>query len=91
MEIFTIGFTQTTAEDFFGRLKSRRIEQRYDLALTDYLVAPALMNAGLGTHELIALGFDAEADVFLTVSLAEARDGWCTKLVAAVLFLPEGM
>lgn len=65
--------------------------QRYDLALTDYLVAPALMNAGLGTHELIALGFDADADVFLTVSLAEARDGWCTKLVAAVLFLPEGM
>ncbi len=61
----------------------------YDLALTDYLVAPRLMNAGLGTHSLTDLGFDAEADIYLTVSLAEARDDWCTKLVAAVLCLPK--
>lgn len=61
----------------------------YDLALTDYLVAPRLMKAGLGAHALTDLGFDAEAAVYLTVSLAEARDGWCTKLVAAVIFLPS--
>lgn len=33
MEIFTIGFTQTTAEDFFGRLKSHRIERLLDVRL----------------------------------------------------------
>ena len=64
--------------------------QHYDLALTDYVVAPRLMNAGLGSHDLPALRLDDEADIYLTVSLAETRDGWCTKLVAAVLFLPSG-
>lgn len=64
--------------------------RRYDLALTDYLVRPRLMNAGPGPHELTDLGFDGDADVYLTISLAEAREDWRTKLVAAVLFLPEG-
>lgn len=64
--------------------------QHYDLALTDYVVAPRLMNAGTGSHDLPALGLDGDADVYLTVSLAEARDRWCTKLVAAVLLLPKG-
>lgn len=63
--------------------------QRYDLALTDRVVAPRLMNAGPGSHAPADLGFDPDADIHLTVSLAEAREGWCTKLVAAVLFLPE--
>jgi hypothetical protein len=63
--------------------------QRYDLALTDYLVAPRLTRAGLGAHVPGDLGLPVNADVHLTVSLAEAREGWCTKLVAAVLFLPE--
>jgi hypothetical protein len=63
--------------------------QRYDLALTDYLVAPRLTRAGLGAHAAMDLGLPADGDVHLTVSLAESRDGWCTKLVAAVLFLPE--
>jgi hypothetical protein len=63
--------------------------QGYDLALTDYLVAPRLMRAGLGEHDLYELGLPSGARMHLTVSLAEARDGWCTKLVAAVLPLPE--
>jgi uncharacterized protein (DUF488 family) len=33
VEIFTIGFTQATAEDFFGRLKSRQIERLLDVRL----------------------------------------------------------
>jgi hypothetical protein len=37
----------------------------------------------------VDLGLPANADVHLTVSLAEAQEDWCTKLVAAVLFLPE--
>ncbi len=35
MEIFTIGFTRTTAEDFFGRLRSRRIERLLDVRLNN--------------------------------------------------------
>jgi uncharacterized protein (DUF488 family) len=33
VEIFTIGFTKTTAADFFGRLKSSRIERLLDVRL----------------------------------------------------------
>lgn len=35
MEIFTIGFTQTSAEDFFGRLKSHGIERLLDVRLNN--------------------------------------------------------
>jgi hypothetical protein len=63
--------------------------RRYDLALTDYLVRPRLMQMEHGRYELSDLGFDSDDEVLLTVSLAEARDGWCTKLVAAVLLLPR--
>lgn len=63
--------------------------QSYDLALTDLLIRPRLLRAGLGAHDLADLGLDPTADILLTVSLAEAREGWCTKLVAAVIALPE--
>jgi len=35
VEIFTIGFTRTTAEDFFERLKSNRIERLLDIRLNN--------------------------------------------------------
>lgn len=35
MEIFTIGFTRTTAKHFFDRLKSRRIERLLDVRLNN--------------------------------------------------------
>lgn len=35
MEIFTIGFTRTTAEHFFDRLKSNRIERLLDVRLNN--------------------------------------------------------
>lgn len=35
MEIFTIGFTKTTAENFFGRLKANRIERLLDVRLNN--------------------------------------------------------
>lgn len=35
MEIFTIGFTRTTAEDFFDRLKSHGIERLLDVRLNN--------------------------------------------------------
>ena len=61
----------------------------YDLALTDYLVAPRLTRLGAGSYGPDDLGLSADSDILLTVSLAEAADEWCTKLVAAVLFLSE--
>lgn len=35
MEIFTIGFTRTTAEDFFKRLKTNEIERLLDVRLNN--------------------------------------------------------
>ncbi|HEU4905131.1 MAG TPA: DUF488 domain-containing protein [Solirubrobacterales bacterium] len=35
MEIFTIGFTQSSAEDFFGRLKAHGIERLLDVRLSN--------------------------------------------------------
>lgn len=35
MEIFTIGFTRTTAQDFFGRLKAHEIERLLDVRLNN--------------------------------------------------------
>lgn len=35
MEIYTIGFTQTTAEHFFGRLKDARVERLLDVRLNN--------------------------------------------------------
>jgi len=35
MEIFSIGFTKTTAEDFFGRLKTNDIERLLDVRLNN--------------------------------------------------------
>lgn len=35
MEIFTIGFTRTTAENFFDRLKEHRIERLLDVRLNN--------------------------------------------------------
>jgi len=35
MEIFTIGFTKTTAENFFGRLKANEIERLLDVRLNN--------------------------------------------------------
>lgn len=35
MEIYTIGFTQTTAEHFFGRLRAARIQRLLDVRLNN--------------------------------------------------------
>lgn len=65
-------------------------DQHYDLALTDFLIRPRLLKAGLGTYDLAELGLNPTVDVLFTISLAEAREDWCVKLVAGVLTLPRG-
>lgn len=64
--------------------------QHYDLALTDFLIRPRLLKAGSGTHDLVELGLRPAVDILFTISLAEAREDWCVKLVAGVLTLPRG-
>lgn len=71
------------------RVRFRLGGKGYDLALTDYFVAPRLAKAGIGSHGLGDLGLREDSDLLLTVSLAEPQDGWCTKLAAAVLLIPE--
>jgi len=70
------------------RVKFTLGDQDYDLSLTDTTVRPRLIREGLGTHDGADLGLGSSADLLLTVSLAEPRDGWCTKLVAAVMPAP---
>lgn len=62
--------------------------KQYALPLTDIPVFEAVKAAGVGEYSPEDLGFDASGRVLLTISLAEAFNGWHTKLAAAVLFLP---
>lgn len=62
--------------------------QDYDLSLTDTTVRPRMFREGPGRHESADLGLGSSTDLLLTVSLAEPREGWCTKLVAAVMPTP---
>ncbi|MEX2447589.1 MAG: hypothetical protein WD404_02465 [Solirubrobacterales bacterium] len=64
--------------------------EAYELSLTDTVVRPRLMRAGVGSHGASDLGLDPDERLLLTVSLAEAREGWCTKLAAAIFTLPKG-
>jgi hypothetical protein len=59
--------------DFSGR--------SLDLTITDYRVAPAVLRAGEGEHGFEDLGLDC-VDPVMTISLAEPKDDWCSKLVA---------
>ncbi|HEU4905132.1 MAG TPA: hypothetical protein VFT19_03320 [Solirubrobacterales bacterium] len=64
--------------------------ETYTLSMTDTAVRPRLLRAGLGRHDPSEVGLGSDGPILLTVSLAEARDGWCTKLVAAAFTLPKG-
>jgi hypothetical protein len=70
------------------RVKFTLGDQDYDLPLTDTSVRPKLIRKGLGTYDCADLGLDLGVAPLLTVSLAEPREGWCTKLVAAVMPTP---
>lgn len=79
-------------EEERGKLKPRVVfdhgGRRYDLPLTDVPIEEAVKAAGVGEYAPQELGFDASGRVLLTVSLAEAYEGWHHKLAAAVIFLP---
>jgi hypothetical protein len=57
------------------------------VTITDYSVRPRLMRAGFDDYRPEEVGLDAGSRMLLTVSLAEPQKEWCTKLVAAVMFM----
>lgn len=79
-------------EETHGRLKPKACftlsGRKYELNVTDYVVAPRIRERGLGDHRAEDLGLD-RGRVLLTVSLGEPQEGWCTKLVAGILILPR--
>jgi len=57
----------------------------FDLAVTDPVWKDRLNNRIHGTYGRADVGIDNDTQVFLTISLGEPLDGFCYKLVAAVL------
>lgn len=63
----------------------------YDLAVTDIPYDDKLKELDLGDYSSEQLGIQNEGSVYFTISLGEPLDnGYCFKLVAAVLQLPNG-
>jgi len=63
----------------------------YDLAVTDIPYDDMLKHLELGEYSSQQLGIQDEDNLYLTISLGEPLDnGFCFKLVAAVLQLPAG-
>ena len=63
----------------------------YDLAVTDIPYDDMLKDLPLGEYSSEQLGIHKEGGLYFTVSLGEPLDnGYCFKLVAAVLKLPPG-
>lgn len=63
----------------------------YDLAVTDIPYDDKLKELELGEYSSRQLGIQDERGVYFTISLGEPLDnGYCFKLVAAVLQLPNG-
>ncbi len=63
---------------------------QYDFHVTDLPIEERLHGLGLGVHPREAVGIDADADVYLTISLGEPfnLNDDCYKLAAAVIALP---
>lgn len=63
----------------------------YDLSVTDIPYDDKLKELELGEYSSEQLGIRSEDDMYFTISLGEPFDrGFCYKLVAAVLQLPNG-
>jgi hypothetical protein len=60
---------------------------KYDLGITDPAWLARLRDLPDGEHPRVSAAVDPSARVFLTVSLSEPLDGYCFKLVAAVIVL----
>lgn len=61
----------------------------YVLTLTDFPIRAQMAGLQCGEYAPSDLGFPDDHRPLITVSLGEPRNGWHTKLAAAVLFVPE--
>ena len=77
----------------YGKLSPRATfsfsRRDLDLAVTDERIGAMVLRAGAGDHSFGDLGIDCLNPV-MTISLAEPKGDWCSKLVAGFPFLPEG-
>lgn len=87
-----VEFRLRPPEETQGKLKPKACfslsGRRYELSVTDYVVAPRVLELGIGEYRAQDLGFE-RGRVLLTVSLGEPQQGWCTKLVAGIVVLPH--
>ena len=56
-----------------------------NLPITDFVVGPAVLQRPPGRYALEDLGLSTASALYLTVSLSVPHEGWCYKLVAAVV------
>ncbi|MBP9018147.1 MAG: hypothetical protein KBG17_10455 [Paludibacteraceae bacterium] len=63
----------------------------FDLVVTDPIWKERLRNKNNGTYSLSDVGIDIKLPIYLTISLGEPLDGYCYKLVAAILQIPLPM
>jgi len=79
-------------DSFWAKKKARVLfrvgNADYNLALTDPPFENGLKKLELGYHRSKELGIPDENRILFTISLGEAFEGYCYKLVAAVLTLP---
>lgn len=61
----------------------------YNLSITDQEWAKRLDHLPSGVHSLQAAGVAPDSRIVLTISLGEPYQGWCYKLVAAVIVIPD--
>lgn len=61
----------------------------YNLVVTDPLWEKRLSSLKIGLHPLSAAGVLKDEKILFTISLGEPHQGYCYKLVAAVIVLPE--
>lgn len=87
-----VEFSMSEPDQTQGKLKPRAVFRhaghRYELTLTEDVIAPRIRKLGPGGYGPTDLGFAADDRMLIAVSLAEPFNGWCTKLAAAAIFLP---
>jgi hypothetical protein len=62
--------------------------QAWNLPVTDFIVGPRVIERPAGLYAWEELGLPAASALFLTMSLSLPYEGWCYKLVAAVVPMP---
>ena len=63
--------------------------REWNLALTDFAIGPKVLKRPPGSCTWDDLDLPAASELFLTVSLSVPHEGWCYKLVAAVVPLTD--